>query len=189
MTLKIISNNPDKSKPVEFPCNSCHTNCCKEYVIFVNAHDIYRLSTQLNLNPEQFLEIYGAKDYDLGIKVKEGLLDLALKQKKEQCMFLEEFDEVFRCTVNDFKPSVCKSYPFQIKKGKLIQMSEKMCPVEWDTKEFEAMMSIHLKKDEEEWRFYDKLILEWNSKNKIKKPLSEFLKFMMQKVSLEITKS
>lgn len=51
------------------------------------------------------------------------------------------------------------------------------------------MMSIHLKKDEEEWRFYDKLILEWNSKNKIKKPLSEFLKFMMQKVSLEITKS
>ncbi len=104
-------------------------------------------------------------------------------------MFLEEFDEVFRCTVNDFKPSVCKSYPFQIKKGKLIQMSEKMCPVEWNTKEFEAMMSIHLKKDEEEWRFYDKLILEWNSKNKIKKPLSEFLKFMMQKVSLEITKS
>ncbi len=189
MTSKIIPTDTDGLKYESSPCNSCHTNCCKEYVIFVNAHDIYRLSVQLKLNPEQFLEIYGAKDYDLGIKVDEGLLDLALKQKNEQCMFLEESNDVFRCTVNDFKPSVCKSYPFQIKKGKLIQMTEKMCPVEWNTEEFETMMSIHLKKDEEEWKFYDKLVLEWNAKNQIKKPLSAFLKFMLDKVTSEVTKS
>ena len=189
MTLKIIPTDSGESKSDVFPCDSCHTNCCKEYVIFVNAHDVYRLSVQLKMNPEQFLEIYGAKDYDLGIRVDEGLLDLALKQKNEQCMFLEESGDVFRCTVNDFKPSVCKSYPFQIKKGKLIQMSEKMCPVEWDTVEFETMMSIHLKKDEEEWKFYDKLVLEWNAKNQIKKPLSAFLKFMLDKVSLEVAKA
>ena len=189
MTLKIIPTDLTESKSDDFPCNSCHTNCCKEYVIFVNAHDIYRLSIQLKLNPEQFLEIYGAKDYDLGIKVDEGLLDLALKQKNGQCMFLEESDDIFRCTVNDFKPSVCKSYPFQIKKGKLTQMSEKMCPVEWNVKEFETMMSIHLKKDEEEWEFYNDLVQEWNSKNEPTKPLSAFLKFMLEKVSLEVRNS
>ena len=112
--------------------------------------------------PESFLEIYGAKDYDLGINVKEDLLDLALKQKNGRCVFLEESKEVFKCTVNDFKPSVCKSYPFQMKNRKLIQMKDKMGPVEWDIKEFEAMMSTHLKKDDEEWKFYDKLVLEWN---------------------------
>ncbi len=178
MKLKVITND----SKTEFPCDSCHTNCCKEYTIFVNAHDIYRLSSELGLAPESFLEIYGAKDYDLGIKVEEGLIDLALKQKDDKCMFLEESKDIYRCTVNDFKPSVCKSYPFQMKNGKLIQMSDKMCPVDWNTKEFEAMMSAHLKKDEDEWRFDDKLVLEWNAKY-TKKPLAAFLKFMLDRVS------
>jgi len=82
-----------------------------------------------DLAPESFLEIYGAKDCDLGINVKEDLLDLALKQKNGRCVFLEESKEVFKCTVNDFKPSVCKSYPFQMKNRKLIQMKDKMGPV------------------------------------------------------------
>ena len=189
MKLKVISNNSDVSKTGEFPCTTCHTNCCKEYVIFVNAHDIYRLSVRLGLDPETFLEIYGAKDYDLGINVKEGLLDLALKQKNDGCVFLEESNDTFRCTVNDFKPSVCKSYPFQLKNGKLIQMSDKMCPVEWNAEEFEVMMSTHLKKDKDEWKFYDKLVEEWNSKYTVKKPLSDFLKFMLDRVSMEFTNS
>jgi hypothetical protein len=189
MKLKVITNDSDVSETEELPCDSCHTNCCKEYVIFVNAHDIYRLSFELGLAPESFLEIYGAKDYDLGIKVDEGLVDLALKQKDGRCMFLEESKDIFRCTVNDFKPSVCKSYPFQMKNGKLIQMSDKMCPVEWNTKEFEAMMSTHLKKDEDEWKFYDELVLEWNAKHCTKKPLSAFLKFMLDRVVSEFVKS
>ena len=183
MTLKVINNSD--SKTGEFPCVECETNCCKEYTIFVNAHDIYRLYQKLKKTPESFLEIWGAKDYELGIKVKEGLLDLALKQKDGGCMFLEESKDMFRCTVNDFKPSVCKSYPFQMKKGKLVQMTEKLCPVDWDTSEFESMMSTHLKKDEEEWEFYDKLVLEWNEKFGEKKSLSEFLKFILDRVALE----
>jgi len=189
MKLKVIPDDFDVSKTGELPCISCHTNCCKEYVIFVNAHDIYRLSVGLGLAPESFLEIYGAKDYDLGIMVREGLLDLALKQRDGGCMFLEGSKDAFRCTVNDFKPSVCKSYPFQMKGGKLTQMGGNMCPVEWNAREFEDMMSIHLKKDKDEWRFYDELVLEWNAAHWIKKPLSAFLKFMMDRVVLEFAKS
>ncbi|MHA7647972.1 YkgJ family cysteine cluster protein [Nitrosopumilus sp. S4] len=181
MTQKIIQ---ESTKSREFPCDSCHTNCCKEYVIFLNAHDIYRLSVGLNLPPKKFLQIIGAKDYDLGIKVKEGLVDLALKQNDGACIFLEESKDVFRCTVNDFKPSVCKAYPFQMSNGRLVQMDSKMCPVEWDTRGFEAMMSKHLKKDEQEWKFYDKLVSKWNENLK-DKPLSSFLKFMLDKVVLE----
>ncbi|MBT8242466.1 MAG: YkgJ family cysteine cluster protein [Nitrosopumilus sp.] len=181
------NHNSDQSKTGDFPCVSCHTDCCKEYVIFVNAHDVYRLSLGLNLAPETFLEIYGAKDYSLGIKVKEGLIDLALKQKNGGCEFLEESKDVFRCTVNDFKPGVCKSYPFAMKNGKLIQMANIMCPVDWDLAEFEKMMVNHLKKDEHEWKFYDSLVKEWNTKHSHKKPLSEFLKFMLDKVEFSLT--
>lgn len=164
MTLNVIANDS-----LVFPCDKCDTNCCKEYTIFVNAHDIYRLSTGLNKDPESFLELYGAKDYDLGIKVQEGLLDLALKQKDGACMFLEESKDIFRCTVNEIKPSVCKSYPFGFKNGKLIQMDDIMCPTDWDTSAFESMMSVHLKKDKVEWQFYDELVLEWNESHGEKK--------------------
>lgn len=132
--------------------------------------------------PMEFLEIYGAKDFDLGIEVKEGLVDLALKRKNTSCTFLMESGEVFRCTVNDFKPGVCKSYPFQIQGGKLIQMEHKLCHVDWNAEEFEKMMISHLKKDEDEWKFYHELVLEWNAKHWLKKPLSEFLGFMMNKI-------
>ena len=176
----------DSGKVADFPCISCHTNCCKEYTIFVNAHDVYRLANRLGVAPETFLEIYGAKDFDLGIKVKEGLVDLALKQKNNTCIFLVESGEFFRCTVNDFKPGVCKSYPFQVQGGKLIQMEHKLCPVDWNTTEFEKMMVAHLKKDEDEWKFYHDLVLEWNKKHWLKKPLSAFLRFMLDKVALSL---
>jgi Fe-S-cluster containining protein len=175
------------TNPKDYPCISCHTNCCKEYTIFVNAHDIFRLSKELRVDPEDFLEVYGAKDFDLGIKVEEGLIDLVLKQKNNTCIFLVEHENFFRCTVNDFKPGVCKSYPFQIENSKLIQMSDKLCPVEWDTQEFEKMMRIFLRKDEDEWNFYNQLILEWNTKDGIKKPLSAFLKFILDRVAISKT--
>ena len=181
MKLKVIANDPNA-----FPCDTCDTNCCKEYTIFVNAHDIYRLSIGLKKSPESFLEIYGAKDYDLGIQVQEGLLDLALKQKDEACVFLEESKDIFRCTVNEIKPSVCKSYPFQLKNGKLIQMDDKMCPVDWDTTQFESMMRTHLKKDQDEWQFYDKLVLEWNETHGEKKSLAAFLKFIINRVEIDL---
>jgi len=186
MTLIVDNYDSSHTEPGEFPCVSCHTDCCKEYVIFVNAHDVYRLSTGLKMAPKKFLEIYGAKDYSLGIKVKEGLVDLALKQKNGGCEFLEETKDVFRCTVNDFKPGVCKSYPFSIKNGKLIQMNNIMCPVDWDLTEFEKMMTSHLKKDESEWKFYNELVEEWNVKYGSKKPLDAFLKFMLDKVEFSL---
>ena len=48
----------------------------------------------MNCKPEIFLELIGAKDYSLGIKVEEGLVDLALKQKNGACEFLENTDDV-----------------------------------------------------------------------------------------------
>jgi hypothetical protein len=44
----------------------------------------------------------------------------------------------------------------------------------------------HLKKDESEWNFYDQLVKDWNSKHKGQKPLSEFLKFMLNEVELSL---
>ena len=176
----------DIQKLPKFPCVDCHTDCCKEYTIFVNAHDVYRLSNGLKCKSDTFLELIGAKDYSLGIQVEEGLVDLALKQKNNACEFLEETDEVFRCTVNDFKPGVCKSYPFEMKNGKLSQMSDIMCPTDWDLTGFKEMMISHLQKDESEWKFYDQLVKEWNLKYECEKPLSEFLKFMLEKVKLSL---
>jgi len=171
----------------DHPCISCHTNCCKEYIIFVNAHDVYRISVGLGLDPGNFLEIYGAKEDEWGIQIEEGLVDLALKQKDGTCTFLVQFGDNFRCGIHDLKPGVCKSYPFQLKDRKLVQMDDKMCPVDWDvTQEFETMMITHLKKDENEWKFYYDLILEWNATHQPTAQLSEFLRFLIDRVTLSV---
>ena len=174
----------------DYPCTSCHTNCCKEYTIFVNAHDIYKISVGLGLDPENFLEIYGAKEDACGIQIEEGLVDLALKQKDDTCTFLIKFGNNFRCGIHDLKPGVCKSYPFQLKDGKLVQMDDKMCPVNWGVaKEFETMMTTHLKKDENEWKFYYDLILEWNAICQPNAPLSKFLRFLIDRVALSVSEN
>jgi len=59
-----------------------------------------------------------------------------------------------------------------------------MCPTDWDLTGFKEMMVPHLQKDESEWKFYDQLVKEWNSKYEYEKPLSEFLKFMLEKVEI-----
>jgi hypothetical protein len=73
-----------------------------------------------------------------------------------------------------------------MKNGKLIQMSNIMCPVDWDIAEFEKMMVPHLKEDESEWKFYNELVKEWNAKHWRKKSLSVFLKFMLDKVEFSL---
>ena len=71
-----------------------------------------------------------------------------------------------------------------MKNGKLSQMSDIMCPTDWDLTAFKEMMIPHLKKDKSEWNFYDQLVKDWNLKHNGKKSLSEFLKFMLTKVKL-----
>jgi hypothetical protein len=73
-----------------------------------------------------------------------------------------------------------------MKDGKLSQMSDIMCPTDWDLAGFKEMMMPHLKKDKSEWKFYDQIVEDWNLKHKGKKPLSEFLKFMLEKVKLSV---
>jgi len=68
----------------------------------------------------------------------------------------------------------------------IISISNEKCPVDWNISEFEEMMVTHLKKDEFEWKFYDELVKEWNAKHWRKKPLSAFLKFMLNKVELSL---
>ena len=48
------------------------------------------------------------------------------------------------------------------------------------------MMVSHLKVDEYEWKFYHDLVLEWNQKHWLKKPLSAFLRFILERVELSM---
>jgi len=87
--------------------------------------------------------------------------------------------------VNDFKPGVCKSYPFEMKNGELSQMTDIMCPTDWDLTGFKEMMVPHLQKDESEWKFYDQLVKEWNLRH-AGQPLSDFLRFMINQVEISV---
>ena len=169
----------------EFPCVTCHTNCCKAYTVFPNVFDIYRIWTKLKIPPESFLEMIEASNEELGVKLTDGIVDLALKKKEssEACLFLIEAGDLFRCGIHEIKPGVCRAYPFDWRDGKVVQLEDKLCPVDWHVdREFEKTI-VDLHRDlADEWEFTHSLIAEWNAMSIPSRDFHSYVTYVFRRV-------
>ena len=176
-----------KQAQVSNPCGTCgDVNCCKEYTIYISAHDIYRIVTNFPLPLNRYLQAFKTQNPPSGIMIRNRLrnkrFDLALKETGDRCIFFNN-KETLHCGIHDIKPGVCKAYPFKLEGGQLVQNTEKKCPIDWKTdKEFNDSMILHLVQHRREWSFYYSLIDEWNSRIRLNRSLKYFLRFILQKV-------
>ena len=68
--------------------------------------------------------------------------------------------------------------PFALSRGKIVQIAEKLCPVDWEIdREAERQVSCVIREFQEEWFAYDELVSDWNSGSQLDRSLSAFVTF------------
>jgi Fe-S-cluster containining protein len=105
---------------IKWRCTQCG-ECCKRYVPLALPVDIRRIQQRLNKPISEFVEFYRPTDFQppLGesderlFNSKFGKLAIVLArvdtEEGGQCTFLK--NNV--CSVHEFKPHICRQYPFQ----------------------------------------------------------------------------
>ena len=163
------------------PCADCDVSCCKEYVVQLNGHDIYRLSASVELPLPKYIELRRSKDNSavlLEDSAEVGFYELTLAHGPRGCVFLEQKGKQLKCGVHPSKPGVCLGYPFSLSRGKIVQITEKLCPVDWEmSREVERQMGSVIREFQEEWLVYYELVNDWNSGSRVDRSLSAFVTF------------
>ena len=104
--------------------------------------------------------------------------ELTLAHGPRGCVFLEQKGRQLECGVHPSKPDVCLGYPFALSRGKIVQIAEKLCPVDWKIeREAERQVSCVIREFQEEWFAYDELVSDWNSGSQLDRSLSAFVTF------------
>ena len=163
------------------PCVGCEVSCCKEYVVQLNGHDIYRLCASVELPVREYIELRRSEDRG-GVLLKDSakmdFYELTLAHGPRGCVFLEQKGRQLECGVHPSKPGVCLGYPFALSRGKIVQIAEKLCPVDWEIdREAERQVSCVIREFQEEWFAYDELVSDWNSGSQLDRSLSAFVTF------------
>lgn len=157
------------------PCARCHTECCKHYDIIVTGHDIVRLSGALKLKPIQFIRILEVTDEVGAIRLGNGSYVLALRKIGDACGFLAD-DGGLRCTVDSFKPSTCRIYPYQFDGTAMAQRQDKLCPNDWImNSEIGAQWRGRLEGHRRENKFHLETVKAWNERVAAKAGLRRFV--------------
>ncbi len=72
------------------PCVGCEVSCCKEYVVQLNGHDIYRLCASVELPVREYIELRRSEDRG-GVLLKDSakmdFYELTLAHGPRGCVF------------------------------------------------------------------------------------------------------
>jgi len=93
-------SNEEYLNPQTFKCTSCG-ECCRPIVI-VTDEEIKTIEST-GINQEDFIDIDPLDE--------TGTVN-ALKQINGVCVFLKRKDDKFLCNIYEYRPSICKKYPF-----------------------------------------------------------------------------
>lgn len=106
-------------------CQRCHTrDCCTFFFVQVTCRDIVRISTTLQVPPEQFCACVASPSADpqqsfaLTGSVQRHLVTLkrrAQGQARRPCLFLLELNSGRRlCGIGELAPSSCQLFPLSL---------------------------------------------------------------------------
>lgn len=105
--LKLYQSN------IRFKCQRCATFCCKLGGPKLSGKDIQRLE-QIRSNAMEFVDIHGCLE----------------SKEDDSCIFLR-FDaenNVYECSVYDFRPTLCSLYPFHAERSSLNSYTLELIP-------------------------------------------------------------
>ncbi|MHA1271642.1 MAG: YkgJ family cysteine cluster protein [Candidatus Helarchaeota archaeon] len=101
----------------QFHCRHCGL-CCKTAEILLSSREISGISYVLNINKDEFIDKYVFKKQILKIKkIQNRTYEISgtcfvLKKKNNICPFYKEHDGKSFCDIYQFRPIVCRLFPF-----------------------------------------------------------------------------
>lgn len=162
-----------KENELDFVCQSCG-NCCKHFNINLTHLDIERiLKNRPDLDHNFFISFSPSEKGDTESFISTyGKRQIILKKKKDknECVFLENN----RCSIHEFKPRVCKVWPFSLEENNRItwidehrSFIKKQCmhTMEKGANNPEEILQL-LKQHYKERNIYAKLTKKWNDSKK-----------------------
>lgn len=118
--LKDIADNLEKlligvDDPFKFHCTMCGKCCYHREDILLNPKDIYNISKELGLTPQEMIEQY-CECY-IGGDSRMPIVRLKPRGTVQRCPLLKNH----KCSVHKAKPAVCAMFPI----GRCLKMDEK----------------------------------------------------------------
>ncbi|MFH1393269.1 MAG: YkgJ family cysteine cluster protein [Candidatus Micrarchaeota archaeon] len=161
-------------------CIGCKAPCCT-LLVELNTYDLNRIRAVVSDEEANFAELMDAADDDLGFKANGRILRFTMKRKPNgDCIFLNREGEL-HCRVYGNKPSICTTYPFKEKDGKVIVKTTVGCQREagWDV---DDAFRANRKRGDEEWGRYFEIIDEWNAFAEGYEPHQDFAVFAFHRM-------
>ena len=118
--LKEIADNLDKLRigvddSFKFHCTMCGRCCFYRQDILLNPKDVYNISKELGLSPQEMIEQY-CESY-IGGDSRMPIVRLKPRGSVQRCPLLKNH----KCSVHKNKPTVCALFPI----GRCLKMDEK----------------------------------------------------------------
>lgn len=152
--------------------------CCLIFGVCVTPFDIIRIAKATGKKPIEFVGMMSGV-----AKVERGEPTVLIDNHPaliilrwglgRMCPFYSEAG----CVIYDDRPMVCRTYPFMVKKGKLIDTQSRACQVCWRPED-ESGYRKDIKQHTKELKAYRKIADEWNKKGG---SLEEFLAFALER--------
>jgi len=101
----------DRKDTMSFSCKQCGKCCRNSDEIILSPHDVSLITNHLSISVEEFFNKYC--EFHIGVNSNVPLITLRFKEIKyvnqdyTACPFLRKG----KCSINDVKPFVCRSYP------------------------------------------------------------------------------
>ncbi len=154
------------------PCSLCNAECCREHYITVTVFDILRISSKTGRKLDEFAVFYPLRmlnfDNDTVLEFYDDgyPAEHILALKSHPCIFLEGR----RCTIHDFAPYVCRTYPRRINGS----FNNRLCPLPaaFLFRVFGTKMPENYA---EELDGYKEIVASWNRKKGKNKDCMDFL--------------
>ncbi|MBD3320596.1 MAG: hypothetical protein GF350_05815 [Chitinivibrionales bacterium] len=165
-------------------CSKCAI-CCSEPVVPVTESDVRRIMKHTGMEARRIVRLYSYseacydQDSDLWVQFSYGRRLLGLKKKQGHCIFLSPAN---RCTIYDFRPLTCRTFPFQESDSntgppiKLIRDVVK-CRLKVPDAKLQPGLKKQMALEDHEDDLYERKVRKWNRQ---KEPggFSEFLRLL-----------
>lgn len=151
-------------------CASCKGQCCRAYLVVVNATDVRKIVEATSLRPSDFIYLSERKDTEPGFRLRPGGRGhhLALQKKDGKgsaCVFLVELaPSVARCGMYAHRPRVCSTFPAKLAKGVVDIRQDTTCgPNAWNVSAMDLPdYRRDLTSQRTDWQDHWRLVMKWN---------------------------